>query len=247
MAPVINGRNLYNNLFNSKLLKKMIPDNPTAAAANLALISTITKDVLNCYYYTTQSYHNKKIPEDKRKFVAALDLSNGIMNVAVPLMAASVVKKYSPKLFDKWFGKYFNANAAERMYETLTKNGIKTTPKAVEDIIKNKACKWAGAGFGVIAVLVFSQILCKRILTPSVATPLADVFKKQFEKMEERKANNSRQQTGNTSLQTKHLDVTSPSVNNGSSIVKNPAIYIIDSTTFDKFDKIITKPVNYKQ
>ena len=129
MAPVISGKNLYNNLFNTKLLKKMIPDNPTAAAANLALISTITKDIVNCYYYTTQSYHNKKIPDDKRNFVTSLDLSNGIMNVVVPLLSAPVVKKYSPMLFNKWFGKLFNNNAAERMYETLSKNGVKTTQR----------------------------------------------------------------------------------------------------------------------
>ena len=33
------------------------------------------------------------------------------MNVVVPLLSAPVVKKYSPMLFNKWFGKLFNNNA----------------------------------------------------------------------------------------------------------------------------------------
>ncbi len=247
MAPVISGKNLYNNLFNTKLLKKMIPDNPTAAAANLALISTITKDIVNCYYYTTQSYHNKKIPDDKRNFVTSLDLSNGIMNVVVPLLSAPVVKKYSPMLFNKWFGKLFNNNAAERMYETLSKNGVKTTQKAVEHILSNKAFKWANAGFAVISVLVFSQIICKRIITPSVATPLADVFKKQLEKMEARKANKSDTKENVQQNTNNKTNVNNSDVSDNQAIAKNPPIYIIDSTTFDKFDKIITKPVNFKK
>ena len=37
MAPVISSKNLYNNLFNTKLLKKMIPDNPTASSLRILL------------------------------------------------------------------------------------------------------------------------------------------------------------------------------------------------------------------
>ena len=63
-----------------------MPENPTDIAKTLALYSTTTKDAVNCYYYTTQSYNNKEIPEDKRKFVAGIDLANGILNVISVLM-----------------------------------------------------------------------------------------------------------------------------------------------------------------
>ena len=80
-----------------------MPENPTDIAKTLALYSTTTKDAVNCYYYTTQSYNNKEIPEDKRKFVAGIDLANGILNVITQLTLGLVVNKQSDKLFEKVF------------------------------------------------------------------------------------------------------------------------------------------------
>lgn len=223
MAPVISGRNLYNYLFNTKLLKKMIPDNPTAAAANLALISTVTKDALNCYYYTNQSYHNKEIPDNRRLFVSSIDVSNGIVNVAIPIAAAPIVKKYTPQLFERWFGKHFNAAAADRMFDTLTKNGVKCAKDTVHKLLTKDARKLGEAGFGVIAVLVFSQIFCKRVVTPTLATPLADVIKKQFEKYEMKHGKG-----------TASGDDTPPTLD-------------INTETFDAFQKLVSRPVNFKK
>lgn len=188
MAPVISGRNLYNNLFNTKFMKKWLPDNPTKAAATLALVSTVTKDALNCYYYTTQSYHNKKIPEDKRTFVASIDLSNGLVNVIVPILSKPLIEKASDHIFNKRYAKYFNKSSAEALYNKLKAKNIDCDLKSVENILGKTSSKWARAGFAVIATLIASQIICKRVITPSVATPLADVIKAQFEKYEMKKA-----------------------------------------------------------
>ena len=196
MAPVISGRNLYNNLFKTKFMKKWLPDNPTKAAATLALVSTVTKDALNCYYYTTQSYHNKKIPEDKRTFVASIDLSNGFVNVLVPILSKPLIEKGSDHIFNKYFARLFNKQSAESMYNKLRAQNIDCDLQSVENILGKTSSKWARAGFAVIATLVASQIICKRVITPSVATPLADVIKAQFEKYENRKAKKASAQQG---------------------------------------------------
>lgn len=41
----------------------------------IGVTSIVLKDGLGCYLYVKQSLNNEKIPEDKRKFVAALDLA----------------------------------------------------------------------------------------------------------------------------------------------------------------------------
>lgn len=187
MAPVINGRNFYNNMFNTGVMKKLIPHTPTDMAATLALISTTTKDAVNCYYYTTQSLHNEKIPEEKRKFVAGLDLSNGILNVVVQFALGSAMNTVSSKLFEKWFGKSFNEAAGKKLHKTLEKAKFDYTEKQVIDsLAKNK--KYASAGFKVIAVLLVTQVIAKRIITPLLATPMAGVFKEQLEKREKAQA-----------------------------------------------------------
>lgn len=188
MAPIINGRNLYKSIFNTWLFKKWIPEDPTHAAAGLALASTITKDALGCYYYTKQSYRNQEIPEDKRPFVAANDLSNGFYNVTVPLVTSKQITKAGANTFDKHFAKYFDNSAAKHLYEKLNAAGYKCELKDVENVLTKTSKKAAKAGLGVVFALVISQVFCKRIVTPLLATPTADHVKKVMQKYEARKA-----------------------------------------------------------
>ncbi len=189
--PISPIKNRFDRLFSSKIGKQVFSKNPTALQlANLALISTITKDGVNCYYYVTQSLRNKEIPDEKRKFVAALDLSNGIMNVLIPLVTGTYINKFTTKKFDSVIAdKYFGKEAAQKMVNVLKKAKVQDAEKAAE-ILTNVSKKAGKAGFAVITSLVFAQVLCKRIITPSLATPLADVFKRQFEKAEAKKAAN---------------------------------------------------------
>lgn len=187
MVPVINGRNLYKNIFNTKLFRKWIPDDPTHAAAGLALASTITKDAVNCYYYTTQSYRNTEIPEDKRKFVAANDLSNGFYNVIIPLVASKQITKAGDNTFDKHFAKHFDKKSAKHLYNKLSSLGVKCELADVEKVLTGTSKKAAKAGLAVVFTLVISQILCKRVITPLLATPSADHVKKLMLKYEDNK------------------------------------------------------------
>lgn len=151
----MNVTKIGNAVLNSKLLKGISTKQVGEAAATIALISTTTKDALNCVYYTHQSLHNKKIPEEKRKFVAGIDLSNGILNVASQVSLGLIIKNQLPKLFERCFK---NSNLNKTAYG-LAKNG-----------------------FVLFGTLFFAQVILKRILTPFIATPMAHYFKEYADK-----------------------------------------------------------------
>lgn len=50
-------------------------------AAMILVLTNVAKDAFACVFYVYQSITNEKIPEKKRKFVASLDLANGILMV----------------------------------------------------------------------------------------------------------------------------------------------------------------------
>lgn len=127
--------------------------------AGIAMASVISKDAFSCYYYVTQSLKNEKIPEEKRKFVAALDLANGILNVGVQTAATFTLATQFDKFFDKFIAKTFKGDLEK----------VKPTAKT---------------GFGLLAGLVLTQIVIKRVVVPLFATPMASAFKKKMEEKE---------------------------------------------------------------
>ncbi len=180
----------------TKIANTLMPENPTDIAKLLALISTTTKDAVNCYYYTTQSYNNKRIPEDKRKFVAGIDLSNGILNVITQLTLGLCINKWSDKLYERIFNGGFVptkekiSDYTDKVNNYLKKSVLTENISCSEADIKSaikKTNKIAKGGFGVIAVLIVTQIIAKRVIVPFLSTPLAGVFKKQLDKREARK------------------------------------------------------------
>lgn len=148
----------YGNKFlNHNWMKTLCNERAGDAAATIALMSTTTKDLVNCIYYTKQSLENKKIPEEKRKFVAAIDLANGVLNVTTQLTLGMYIKNKAPAIFD-----------------FITKKvGTKLAPDAL-GLAKN--------GFNLLTTLVFAQIILKRVLTPFAATPIAHYIKEFAEK-----------------------------------------------------------------
>ena len=67
----------------------------------LGVASIIAKDGLGCYLYVTQSLNNKNIPDDKRKFVASLDLTNGLLMILFQIAVFKMSKPVLTKLFNK--------------------------------------------------------------------------------------------------------------------------------------------------
>lgn len=158
LVPYI--RNGFNSFCNSKFMGKACPKKASDIAATVALLSTTTKDVVNCYYYTSQSLNNKKIPEEKRKFVAGIDLANGILNFICQFTLGSLVNNKSGKIYD-WMFK--NSKPADKFL-----------------------AETARGGFKLISVLVVTQVLAKRVIVPFLATPLAHHFKEYAEKQEKK-------------------------------------------------------------
>jgi len=187
---------IIDRFYCSNIGKKLA--NPTATAATAAAIATVSnvsKDAVNCAYYTTQSLHNERIPEDQRKFVAALDLSNGILNVALQIATAFGLSNLVMSIFDDHIAKTKAFSTKEEVLKekfASLANDLKKGLTEGEFIKYEKQrvanrTKLAKAGFTLLAVNIAMQILTKRILTPLIATPMATGFKKKFEQAEANK------------------------------------------------------------
>ena len=197
---------IINAFYNSKAGQKMA--NPAATAATAALIATVSnvsKDAVNCAYYTYQSLNNERIPEGQRKFVAALDLSNGILNVGIQILMAFGISDMIISLFDDKIAKHkdflVTDEIIDKKFNNLTKElKAKITKeefaKGYKEYIGN-CTKLARTGFTVLAVNIAMQILTKRIITPLIATPMASGFKKKFEESEAKKAEQEKKVVAN--------------------------------------------------
>lgn len=168
---------------NSKLMNNVCKnyqnDNLKYIAA-LGITSIVLKDGFGCYLYVKQSLNNKKIPDDKRKFVAAMDLVNGGLMILSQLIMFKTIsnKKVQDKMFKGLFGKLFNEKAKEACMNALKQKGkIKNfTPKDFSTAFDKFHNNIKGT-FGLLTTLVASTILAKRVIVPFIATPLAEKAK----------------------------------------------------------------------
>ena len=185
---------IFESFYNSKVGEKLAnPRATVATAAAIATVSNVSKDAVNCAYYTMQSLHNDRIPEDQRKFVAALDLSNGILNVAIQLLMSFGIANMITGIFDDKLSKLkefsIDPEYIKEQFNQLPKE-LQKKEGNFEEFSKNfinrqKGRKsFARMGFTVLTVNIAMQILTKRIITPLIATPMASVFKKKFEEAE---------------------------------------------------------------
>lgn len=151
----------------------------------LAIASIAIKDGLGCYMYVTQSLHNKDIPEEKRKFVAALDLTNGGLMIGsqIAMALAFQLAKVPEKIFDKCFGKYFD-RTAKKAYQAYIQNKPEFKNLAGKDFNKmfEKFHKTSKGTFKFFVTLIASTIFAKRVIVPFISTPLADHAKKFLDK-----------------------------------------------------------------
>lgn len=154
------------------------------------IYSILLKDGLGCVMYVYQSLTNKDIPEEKRKFVAALDLTNGGLMIASQLLMAKTIsnKACQSKMFEKAFGKLFNTKAAKTAEAAIKKQPkfSKLGEKQFEETF-GKFKKDVSGFFEVFTTLVASTILAKRVIVPFIATPLADKVKGLMDKKGQKK------------------------------------------------------------
>lgn len=183
----------------------------------LGVASIVAKDGLGCYLYVTQSLNNKDIPDDKRKFVASLDLTNGLLMIGFQLLMFFVTRSALGKLFDKTGGKMFN-RSIKKTYQQLVKNkpgyedinGMKFTQEfeKIRDNVKD--------AFIGIASLASATIVGKRMLVPFIATPLAGKVEKKMNERAEKK---------NPQVQTQNSESKSnPTMKGTNSVQKTPEL-----------------------
>ena len=172
--------NIADSILNSRFGKYMTNPNASDAAVKIATVSNLTKDGVNCAYYVMQSLNNEKIPEDKRQFVAGMDLANGVLNVGLQGFAGIWIGKKVGDIFDKKIApKYFSEEIYKETYKSLTK-------KIKYEEFVNMMDKYKGftkTGLSVIAALVGMQIIIKRVIVPLLATPMASIIKTPLEKL----------------------------------------------------------------
>lgn len=191
ISPILNSVVDYcikkptNRLARTRLLKnvcKSYESNALTAIAGWAIASVILKDGLGCYMYVKQSLNNKDIPDDKRKFVAALDLANGGLMIAAQILMFLTIShpKIQEKMFNKFFGKYFN-RVAQKSYQAVIKHKeeFKNLTGKEFNVAYEKFHKNIKDTFGFFVTLMASTILAKRVIVPFISTPLAD-YTKQF-------------------------------------------------------------------
>ncbi|MBP7211778.1 hypothetical protein KBA27_02995, partial [bacterium] len=173
-----------------------------------ALVSALTKDAVNCYYYTTQSWNNKEMSPEQRSYVGSMDLMNGVLNIAGQFVIGRWIENHTSGWAKSLFGKKLNeentVEIAHKLSDKLKENkgGLDIAPEKIQKYLTNKKVvglkgskfTWLSIGFSALTTLLGTQILCKRVITPFLATPLAGYFSKFRDKKQSEKANIAQQQ-----------------------------------------------------
>lgn len=174
-----------------KWLDKQFQKDPEKALAYLTVTSIIAKDGYGCYMYVKQSLNNKEIPEKRRNFVAATDLTNGALMILAQLAMFAAMRKYSEPLFDKLFKKSFNPKTQGEITELIRmkqKQAGKTVSRKLEIGKENKEVrKDALEAFKYVLEIGAATIIGKRVIVPFISTPLANIVKEKWDEKDKKK------------------------------------------------------------
>lgn len=126
-----------------------------AYAARFLVVANVSKDVFGYSLRAYQTLNNNEIPNDKKPFMAALDLMSGIVTGIAQCTTGFLLsdRRLQDKICNLLFGKENNSASA---------------------------FKKAKAGFVALSTLIFSMIIAKRLIVPLISTPLASCFKNKF-------------------------------------------------------------------
>ncbi len=173
---------MISKVLNSKVMQKgaeQFRNNKAGFIAGTTLSSILLKDAIGCVYYVNQSLANESIPEEKRKFVAALDMTNGALMIATQFLTFFTLsnEKFRNNMFDKTFGKIFEDKNLEKIAESSKKVlGEKFNQELFDKAIKS--AKSSGAkSLGAIVSLIGATVVAKRMIVPFISTPLAQWVK----------------------------------------------------------------------
>ena len=163
---------------------------PEKALGLATVTSIVVKDGVGCWKYVTQSLNNQKIPEEKRKFVAALDLTNGILMIAAQIAMFFAMRKYSGPIFNKLFRKSFNPDMAKNIASAIRIKQAQASEtlsrKLTIEKEYNKVKSDSLNVFKFVADIAAATIIGKRVIVPCIATPLAAKVKVKMEEYEKK-------------------------------------------------------------
>lgn len=142
--------------------KKMVDMSPTAKIAT----SLIAKDVIGCVMYTGTARSNKKYTPEKRADVANYDLANGVINIALQLLAIKPIESIMTRISDSKLMQYFFNNLDQRLGSSDNK-AVMTLLKKKEGLVK-----------GSVALLsvIICQYFIKRFVAPYISMPASEKF-----------------------------------------------------------------------
>ena len=140
---------------------------PKLSPAQAIAVSLIGKDVVGCVMYTSMARSNKSYTPEKRADVANYDLANGVINIALQLLAVRPIENIAKRFSDKKIMKHFYKNLDERL--------ASKDSKLVKNLLKHKE----GLVKGSVAAMsvVVCQYIIKRFISPYFSMPTADKCK----------------------------------------------------------------------
>lgn len=145
-----------------KLWNSMVNLSPTAKIAT----SLIAKDVVGCVMYTSTARSNKKYTPEKRADVANYDLANGVINIALQLLAIKPIENLMTKVSDSKLMKHF--------FKDLDKRLASNDNKLVMKLLNHKE----GLVKGSVALMsvIICQYFIKRFVAPYFSMPASEKF-----------------------------------------------------------------------
>lgn len=174
-------------------------NDPIKYAGYATLASLATKDAVGCYLYVTQSLNNKKIPEEKRRFVANMDLTNGILNVVTQIGLTFGLKKFYKPMFNKMLNKSFNKKACKELITAYRKDARTSNTAILRKLEAEKKLQKTKdtiySAFEATMNIVVATIIAKRCIVPFLSTPITQYMtnrhdkKLEAKKLAEQKAN----------------------------------------------------------
>lgn len=149
--------NIIGSFSNSGIAKKYIDYaiSSDSALARAGVVSGVAKDAIAYAVRFNQTRNNKEIPEDKRKFVAAMDFSSGFTTCAVQLILGFGIS--SKKIQDKLCSRLFDK---------------------IQDIEIRKMAK---AGFIAGLSLFVAGVIGERMIVPLIASQVASKIKNKLD------------------------------------------------------------------
>ena len=146
-----------------RLWTKMVDLSPT----NKIATSLILKDAVGCYLYVSQARSNKKMTPEQRSDVANYDLANGIINIALQLLAVKPIENLMKK--------FVNSHWVQHFFDNLDARLASNDNKAVIKLLNKKAAIVEGA-VALLSVII-CQYFIKRAVSPFFSVPAGDKSK----------------------------------------------------------------------